>query len=224
MFVFFDYVMKQGLPANQYGPAILPIIFWSLQDLSSVWKSLGKGGGAKLRKHFCHLCPCLSANILFAKEDANRCNRCIQHNKPKCYHWKVCDEDTIPLFQEELRVEMDYYLIHYRTSIAEVSQQTNLVYDPSALNKFVDPKNIEFTPRNATEHITFGSLMFAELELRKLPLGGTFEEKRLRLREALINEERISLIQQALDRSKEGREAALILMKQAVPCILHYEN
>jgi hypothetical protein len=45
------------------------------------------------------------------------------------------------------------------------------------INKFVDPKNIEFTTRNATELINFGPLMFAELELRKLPLSGTFEEK-----------------------------------------------
>jgi hypothetical protein len=126
---FFDCIMKFGLPANQYGPAILPIIFWSPQDLSSVWKSLGKWCGAKQRKHFCHLYPCLSANILFAKEDANRCNQCIQYNKPKCYHWKVCKMDTNPLFQEELHVEKDYYLIHYHTIIAEVSQKTNLVYD-----------------------------------------------------------------------------------------------
>jgi hypothetical protein len=47
----------------------------------------------------------------------------------------------------------------------------------------------------------------------------------LHLRVSLLHEERIiSLIQQALDCSEEGREAALILMKQAVPCILHYEN
>ena len=39
-----------------------------------------------------------------------------------------------------------------------------------------------------------------------------------------MNEQRINLIQQALERSEEGHDAALILMKQAVPCILHFEN
>jgi hypothetical protein len=39
-----------------------------------------------------------------------------------------------------------------------------------------------------------------------------------------MKEERIKLIQQALERSEEGKEAALILIKQAVPCILHFEN
>ena len=146
MFAFFDYVMKHGLPESQYGPAIKPIMFWSPQDLSSVWKSLGKGGGAKCRRHFCHLCPCLSENILFAKEGANMCDRCNATQASRCYHWKVCDEDTIPIFQEDLNVEMNHYFEQYGNSITEVSRSSVLVYDPGAENKLEDHRNIEFTP------------------------------------------------------------------------------
>ncbi len=178
MFAFFDYIMKHGLPESQYGPAIQPIIVWSPQDLSSVWKTLGKGGGAKRRKHFCHLCPCLSENILFAKEDENRCERCKLAHQSKCFHWKVCDEDTIPVFQEELRVELDYYTERYGTTVSEVLQRSIVTYDPMAQNRFIDSRNIDFTPSNATDQFTFGSLLFEELELRQLPLNGTFEEKR----------------------------------------------
>jgi len=51
--------MIQGLPANEYGPRIMPLIIWSPQDLSSIWKSLTTGGGARKSgvRHWCHLCP-----------------------------------------------------------------------------------------------------------------------------------------------------------------------
>jgi len=51
--------MIQGLPANEYGPRIMPLIIWSPPDLSSIWKSLTTGGGARKSgvRHWCHLCP-----------------------------------------------------------------------------------------------------------------------------------------------------------------------
>ena len=37
-------------------------------------------------------------------------------------------------------------------------------------------------------------------------------------------EQRLSIIKEAISRSREGKEAALILIKQAIPCIMHLEN
>jgi hypothetical protein len=37
-------------------------------------------------------------------------------------------------------------------------------------------------------------------------------------------EQKLAGIQEAISRTKEGKEAALILIKQAIPCIMHKEN
>ena len=56
-----------------------------------------------------------------------------------------------------------------------------------------------------------------------MALGG-LEEQWQWLKEILLVEEQLDLLHRAIDRSAEGKEAALILIKQAVPCIFHLEN
>jgi len=46
-FEFFETAQREGLPAGQYEPRLMPMLVWSPQDLSSIWKRLGTGGGAK---------------------------------------------------------------------------------------------------------------------------------------------------------------------------------
>ena len=59
-FDFFENVRKEGLLANENGPRVKPLEIWSPQDLSSIWKCLNTGCGAKKtgETHFCHLCAC----------------------------------------------------------------------------------------------------------------------------------------------------------------------
>jgi hypothetical protein len=45
---FFEKVVIEGLSASEYGPRIMPLTVWSLQDLSSMWKSFNTGGGANI--------------------------------------------------------------------------------------------------------------------------------------------------------------------------------
>jgi hypothetical protein len=37
-------------------------------------------------------------------------------------------------------------------------------------------------------------------------------------------EQRLSIIKEVISRSREDKEAALILIKQVIPCIMHLEN
>jgi hypothetical protein len=73
-FLFFECLQKYGLAESELGPAIMPMHIWSPQDLSSVWKSLNTGGGARKNgnNHFCHLCPCTGNTIAKFKVDDNR--------------------------------------------------------------------------------------------------------------------------------------------------------
>jgi hypothetical protein len=70
----------------------------------------------------------------------------------------------------------------------------------------------------------FNGLLTSELRLRKKQLHGSMKEQRRRLKECLMIEQRLEMIAQAVSRDTEGREAALILISQAIPCIMHLEN
>jgi hypothetical protein len=74
VFQFFERVMAQGLPPNEHGPRIMPLIIWSPQDLLSIWKSLNSGGGEQKSevRHWCHLCPCTGNKIASFLVDENR--------------------------------------------------------------------------------------------------------------------------------------------------------
>jgi len=71
-FNFFERLKKYGLAATEHGARLLPMDVWSPQDLSSIWKSLNTGSGARRNgnNHFCHLCPCifLSPDVLHARK------------------------------------------------------------------------------------------------------------------------------------------------------------
>jgi len=53
---------------------------------------------------------------------------------------------------------------------------------------------------------------------------GGIEDRRNRSKTLLKVEQRLEIIIQAINRSGEGKEAALILIAQAIPCIMHLEN
>jgi hypothetical protein len=57
--------MEEGLPKSELGPAILPVFLVSSQDLSSMWKCLNTGSGARKNgfTHFCHVCACTGNTI-----------------------------------------------------------------------------------------------------------------------------------------------------------------
>ncbi len=72
--------------------------------------------------------------------------------------------------------------------------------------------------------IFFNSLLNEELLLQNLPTYGSLTERRNRLLPYVKTEHRLSRIQDAILRTAEGKEAALMLIKQAIPCIMHMKN
>jgi hypothetical protein len=231
-FEFFEKVKREGLPASELGPQILPMQVWSPQDLSSLWKTLNTGTGAKknCNSYFCHVCPCSSRDILFFKVDENRCTRCKRNNSEKCFHWAVGDESTIEYFQTLLENEHGEFLRSCGATLNEIKKQSKIKYNPTAIDKEVDVYNIEFAPSGEESNAEieklffFNTLVTEELTLRNMPIDGTLGERRERLRKQLLVEERIILMQLAVQRSEMGREAAMMLIQQAIPCIMHLEN
>jgi len=157
-----------------------------------------------------------------------RCDRCKEKNRKRCYHWRVGDEDSILQFQEELRKMLEHYCRAFGGDIDEILTKTELIYNPSEVNRFGNKKNIDFdvtNERNSEEDVFFFiTLLNKELKLRKLRRHGTVEENRSQLKSHLMIEERLRRLQEAIQRTDEGKEAALLLIKQVVLCIMHAEN
>lgn len=229
-FKFFEKVKNEGLPASVHGPRLCKMLVWSSQDMSSLWKCLKTGTGArkKCNSYFCHLCPCNSKDILFHTVGENRCNRCKRNGKAKCYHWDVGDEDSIEKFQQDLELHMEEYFETCSTTLDQVIEKSKIRYQPNALDKESDMQNIDFSPSTDDDDMDalyyFSSLITEELKLRNMPVNGTLAERRERLKQKLVVEEKLLLIKRAIERSAHGKDAALMLIKQAIICIMHLEN
>jgi hypothetical protein len=157
-----------------------------------------------------------------------RCESCLAKNKNRCYHWRVGDEDSVLTFQAELQERMDEYTNSCGSCYKEIMAQSKIVYNPTEINRFGNKYNIDFD-YNGEENddmdiIFFNSLVNDELILRKLPTYGSLNERRNRLLQFLRTEQRLAGIHDAITRTTEGKEAALMLIKQAIPCIMHMEN
>jgi len=77
---------------------------------------------------------------------------------------------------------------------------------------------------NIEELFFFSSLLTEELKLRNMPITGSLEEHREALRNQLVFEEKLHLLKLAVERSEHGKAAALMLIEQAIPCIMHLES
>jgi len=149
--------------------------------------------------------------------------------KEKCYHWDVGDKESINKFQEMLDSEITKYLDNIGATLDEIMKATKIRYKPNAVDKHSDVYNIEFVPSGTGDDdidalFLFSSLVTDELKLCNMPFSGTLEEHREALKQQLVLEEKLILIKQAIDRSEIGKAAALLLIKQAIPCIMHSEN
>jgi hypothetical protein len=76
-FLFFENIEKFGLPLSELGPHIFLITVKSSQDLSSMWKCLNTGCGARKNR------------------DSPFWNFCIENNHERCYHRSVGNEKPL---------------------------------------------------------------------------------------------------------------------------------
>jgi len=125
---------------------------------------------------------------------------------------------------------LNLYLSHSGASYTDIKNNTKIIYDPCDPLKETNKDNIDFIPTGSTDeqlvqaNMYFSQLLNAELRLRGLSLSGTREDRRNRLKARLKVEQQLSIISQAVERGVIGKEAALMLIEQAIPCIMHLEN
>ena len=66
-----------------------PFVVASPQDISSFWKSLGRGGACKRDEDFCHCCAIKSSHVI--TPNIIKCAHCVHFSNKLCYHHNVCD-------------------------------------------------------------------------------------------------------------------------------------
>jgi hypothetical protein len=159
-----------------------------------------------------------------------RCQRCVDNNRLRCYHWSIGDEASLEIFRANLLERLNQYLTVCGCNYEYVKQHSKVIYDPTDLNCTSNRLNIDFIPNGNTEQETstslnlFSNFITTELRLRRLSIHGTLEDRRKRLRDFLKVEAQLERIIQAISRGEKGKEAALILISQAIPCVTHLEN
>jgi len=142
----------------------------------------------------------------------------------------VGDEESLEAFRQKLDTHLQRYLDRNGRAYEEVRRESKIKYDPCDVARESNCFNIDFIPTGNTDQelrlsrLQFSNLLSAELRLRQLPLYGTAEDRRDRLKSVLKVEQQLDLIMQALARGVEGKDAALMLISQAIPCIMHLEN
>ncbi len=131
-------------------------------------------------------------------------------------------------FQQELALKLADYEQDCGHQLVDVIGESQIIYNPTEVNRFGNKYNIDFdysSDKNDERDVFFfNTLMNRELRLQQLPHTGNLEERMKRLKKHLMVEQKLKRMKEAISRTEEGKEVALILIKQAIPCIMHLEN
>ena len=121
-----------------------PISVSSPQDMSSMWKALGRGGGCKVKTFFCYCCAVTSKDSATPRKTC--CHSCLEKGRQKCYHSDIGDESTLLRLSADLQqmTTTHQFLQFEDTSGLLLKLQSHL--NPSQFEKERDQSNIEFVP------------------------------------------------------------------------------
>jgi hypothetical protein len=139
-------------------------------------------------------------------------------------------EHSIDVFGRQLEEYLLLYLSARSRHYEEVKRCSRVVYDPSDLTGHNNRYNIDYVISGSMDAETqdaisfFSSLLISKLRLRGLPVIVSIDERWARLKELHRVEQQLDIISKAISRGEEGKEAALMLLSQAIPCIMHLEN
>ena len=105
-----------------------------------------------------------------------------------------------------------------------IAAKSKIITDPAIIGKMVNPHHIDYNALTPSSRNAFGSFLLLELHIRSLDILGSVEVRRTQLREVCKVEDRLRVIRDALVPDNLTREGMMILLEQAIPCVLHLEN
>ena len=193
-------------------------------DMCSLHKTLGVGGGMKVKKYACYCCNVHRDDL--CKPLDSPCEDCVRLGRTDpCYHHTMSDEALIERLREE-REETVLAWPHLQR--LPFNGRSRIRVGNHGMNAVIDPKqdnlHIEFEPRSRMERVAQRSLFENEIRMRGLtrPDDLPTAELRLMLYEALMVENSYILLDSVL--KANNLDDAMIRLEQALPCLLHLQN
>jgi hypothetical protein len=221
------------IPANNTCPEFSNFQIIAPQDMSSIWKTVGLGGGCYNKKQFCYCCMCTNDLISVHKSGESRCDLCIRLEVTRCYCHPVNDEAFLQGTQRMLEQHVQSALDEGYSKLDAISAKSKISTNPQIANKESIHNHIDFVPSSDSEVTQFSKLIKAELKLRfissnvvgfQASMEGSYHDRRNRLKCLIAEEDRIHLARSTIQRSESVRHIAeKVLAEQAVPCVLHLE-
>jgi hypothetical protein len=190
------------------------------QDMSSIWKTTGRGGTAKVKTFPCYCCSVTTATLVTPqpKDQCFRGDRCKQ---PKCYHHNMLTQETFDSWAEQKAFLENHYPYLFNPP-AELTKSQVILSSLDELRDDGNPFDIDFRPRTIQQGREFDAFLSQELCYRRLPHDGTVSEKRQRLREALEVEIMYNLMTKLV--AATDYDSAFCQVDDAIPCIMHGGN
>lgn len=146
------------------------------------------------------------------------CQSCALLGKSRCFHWDVGDQHTYETLQNGLEQMKDMF--PFLAARNDVWSKLRMRYEPGEAR--MDITNIEYNPQAGDDTNQFSALINSDLKVLGLSRIGSLTQRRSRLSDALKAGYRFKECEDAHEAAKYP--GAMILVCQAVPCILHLEN
>jgi hypothetical protein len=192
------------------------------QDMSSIWKTTGRGFTAKVKSFLCYCCAVTTSSLAAAqpKEKCFRGPLCLQ---PLCYHHPMICEETIQSWGiQKQQLEDQYQYLSSLTLDSDLKASKVFVSSINELRDDLNPNDIDYQPSTMEEGIEVNASLNRKLGFQQLPATGTVREKRQRLRSALEAEQIYGLMTKLIN--SIDYESAFCAAEDAIPCIMHAGN
>jgi len=187
------------------------------QDMSSIWKTTGKGGAAKVKTFPCYCCAVTTATLV-TPQPKEKCFRGDHCKNPRCYHHKMSTKESMDSWQVQ-QAELQTEFPHLANPSADMVKSQIFLASIDELHDEQNPYDITFRPTSIAEGRQFDNLLYTELGYRGMPVQGTIAEKWARLQEALEAEAEYDLMMKLV--AATDNDMAFIAIEDAIPCILY---
>jgi hypothetical protein len=161
--------------------------------------------------------------------EEQRCKRCIDLNKEKCYHHTICDSNYLQKSSEELDSLLEEYERIHNKSFYAVCANSVIRSEIGIANKEVDPFHVDYRIPSAEEdlssRIAYTRLITRECNLRGLSIDGDVATRQERLKKSIKLEQEIYA--RSITREWElfpDDNPLIEYVEKMIPCILHLEN
>ncbi|CAB9505987.1 hypothetical protein SEMRO_250_G098940.1 [Seminavis robusta] len=204
----------------------------SPQDMSSIWKTTGLGGGSHQTLLFCYACMCHNHQKHLFQTGSNRCPTCQRLKVGKCFCHPVNDQTFLGSTREVLKKYVEDAVDDGYEKLKAVSKRSNLRTNPHQVDKASDKTHIDFVPLTDLDMKGYKNFLRSELKLRlgsnktalREAMNRSIDDRRALLKSLVAKEDTLWLARQTLTRHDQVNSLTdKLLCEEAIPCILHLE-